>query len=284
MNALELLRGWPGWKKANAETVFSSPAWRLLTDFGGELAELRRAAEPSEIADLVSLAIKLDGSRRRLVIFDAETFPDLHRLRGKTAALPPEIVLALVEKECGTLLQTIENAIRRKLELSALAADAEVSAGAGGALTRFELKVGAQKIHFAIELEPTDIQTFGQFKHLDLKHDSILSLTREVVPEYAVFALDDAAADGIAPGCRMLIDENFSPEWRVDYGEDNLYHLIGDATQISFGEFVDDALPPVPPPLGLTLYHRGAAVAQGKMDVLGCARVFAINECNRGEV
>ena len=285
MNALELLKTWPDLAKANAETVFASSAWRLNTDYGGEAAVLTKREHAAAAAavlkestaaapgrqTMVTLEVLLDGTPRRLSIFDSPSFPDLHLLAGRLAALPSEVVLALLEKECGTLLQTIENVFRRKLTLSRL-----TDAGADAKLTAFELSVGDRRIAFAVELDPSMVQTLGKLKNLDPAHEAIRSLTRDVEPEYAEFELSEAQIAALKVGDRLIVPEEFVPRWRLAAAADDRLHLCGAPEAIAFAAFADEALPPVPPPQNLTLFHRGSLLATGRLVRLGSATAFEI--------
>ena len=119
MDALELLKKWPTWEKANAATVLASPAWRMPVKFDGRDASLRLVDAPAE-RDAISLAVKFDGEEHILGIFDTSRFSDLHLLWQKRDGLPGEIVLALVEKECGVLLQFLEDTVRKELSVEGL--------------------------------------------------------------------------------------------------------------------------------------------------------------------
>ena len=111
MDALELLKTWPGWANAGAETVLASPAWRLSVRFGEETGVLRLGVEA--LSDTIDLDITLDGEPHVLSLADSSLYPDLHVLWGTRAGLPPEILLALVEKECGDLFFMLEKSTRR---------------------------------------------------------------------------------------------------------------------------------------------------------------------------
>ena len=273
MNASELLRGWPSWRKANAETILASPAWRLAVDYGGEAGTVTKAGGTEPPARLVTLKVTLDGEPRKLAIDDSGDFRDLHLLREKLGSLPDEIVLALVEKECGTLLQTVENTVKRQLRIEGLA---DAMEGAAGMLA-FTLAVGDRAYGFAVESDAALVQELGNLKNLDAGHEAIRSMTRGAEAEYAVFDLLESEVAAIVPGARLLLPEDFEPVWRTEAPADDLVHLRGGSAAIAFSAFADDALPAVPDAgEGLRLVRRGVTLGAARMAPLGSVRTAEV--------
>ena len=112
MSEIELLKAWPSWAKANAETILASPAWRVPF-MGGNL----RVAEAPAADLLVALTVAFDDEEAELKIYDSPAFPELHELKPVLNRFPAEIRLALAEKECGGLFQALEDLARRQLSI-----------------------------------------------------------------------------------------------------------------------------------------------------------------------
>ena len=113
MSAFDALKGWPGISDASADELFAHPAWAMPCQWGDERCILRRAA--AKPRDVIGIAITLDDDPCFLGLGNRETFPDLHDLWTRKAELPSALILALIEKECGDLLQMIENVARRQV-------------------------------------------------------------------------------------------------------------------------------------------------------------------------
>ena len=118
MNAFDILKIWPGISEASVEDIFAHPAWAMPCLWGDERCVLRKAA--AKPRDIIGLAIELDDDAHFLGLGNRESFPDLHDLWLRKAELPSALILALVEKECGELLQLIENAVRRQVRVVGL--------------------------------------------------------------------------------------------------------------------------------------------------------------------
>ena len=245
MDALELLKKWPSWEKANAATVLASPAWRMLVAFDGRNATLKMADAP-EPRDTVELDVSFDGEPHVLGLCDSEEFPNLHMLWGKRGALPAEIVLALVEKECGPLLQLLEDVFKKQLSVGGLK-----SAEGSKAVKRERFFVlngeGGAEIGFSLDLSPAMEIALGRLDNLDPSHESIRSLSRPADAEFAAIALsgEDFASMGV--GDFLLLPEDASPKWTAENPVDGLVRVFGAGRgSLSFAEMADDALPPVP--------------------------------------
>ena len=121
MKPHEILSMLPLWADATPEALLDSPAWAMPCRLGEESTVLRMAdVKPSET---LNLAVLLDGESHVLSFADSPRFTDIHALWPSRADVPEPILLALVEKECGPLLQLVENAVRRQLKIEGIAPD-----------------------------------------------------------------------------------------------------------------------------------------------------------------
>ena len=275
MDAFELLRKWPTWEKANAATVLASPAWRMPVKFDGRDAKLRIDATPNSF-DAVRLRVMFDGERHVLDIFDSEAFHDLHMLWAKRGALPEEIVLALVEKECGPLLQLMEDVTRKQLSVDGLASD-----GSAWAPRSFLLDDGGPRISFALDLSPAMEIMLGRLDLLDPSHESIRSLERPAEAEYATVSLSDEDFASLASGDFVLLPEGAEPKWTVEKPLDGQLHVLGpEAASLTFAQMADDALPPVPESGAFSLMRFGERFATGTRSSVGDRLAVKIVEKN----
>lgn len=275
MDAFELLKGWPGWANANAEKVLMSPAWRLPIEYGGGDAVLRRME--SDDSDLLWLDMALDDEPHRLGLADSPEFPDLHALWAVRKGLPREVVLALVEKECGELLQALENSLRMGLSLKGLAegpGDGRVC-GFGA----FGPDADEPSVRFAIDLSPKVMLAYGQLANLDTDHPSIRSLEIETEAEYAAMELGEDELSRLAVGDRLLVPEDAEARWRIGADRPAGLRLVNPGKgSVTFGELADGELPPVPEPDEVCLVRGGRTFARGAFgDLLG-TRVVIVRE------
>ena len=273
MDALELLKKWPSWEKANAETVLASPAWRMPVQFDGRAASLRMVDAPAE-RDAISLGVKFDGEAHVLGIFDSSMFRDLHLLWSKRGALPDEIVLALVEKECGALLQFLEDTIRKELSVEGLRSG---DAPAGDKV--FLLETGGESIVFSLDLTTAMEIEFGKLDFLDPTHESIRSLRRAAEAEYAVVPLTEDEFGSMEVGDFVVPPEDAVPRWTVEKALDGQLHLRGtEAGEITFAQMADDTLPPVPDAESFSLVRFGRRCGTGTRTRVGDRMAVKINE------
>jgi len=271
MDARDLLAGWPSLAKADARDLFASPAWRMAVDFNGGEGTLI-CAEPSESE--LRLDVALDDEPRVLGLSDSEAYPDLHRLWPRLAELPKVVVIALVEKEVGPLLQTIENQFRKELRIVGVSAFAQ--SGAEDGRTSFRLEAGGASFGFSLPLKPDTVRLFGTLDNVDPAHDFIRSLTRTARALYATVGVADEEAAALAPGDFLLADVA-SPSWIVELPEGgDLCVCSADEQTFSFAQFADDSLPAVPPPAAMTVFRRGRAIATAETSSVGDAQALKI--------
>ena len=276
MNAFELLQSWPGWNKVGAFAIFDSPAWAMPVRWGDSNVILRRSNV--KFRDVLGISIKLDDEENFLGICNREAFPDLHALWDVKNTLPDALKLALVERECGPLFQILENAARRQLNVIGIA-PTENREGTTG----FEIidASGNIKVSFVLKVTPELIRAFGHMKFIETSHECIRSMTRTGRAVYASFTLPQDQIDGLAPGDYLMLPEieSKAPAWETDKPtDDRLQICLPEEQQLSFGEFVDDALPPIPAPNELTLLQHGNVLAKGRLAQLAGQPAFAIEE------
>lgn len=243
MNADELIKTWPGIEKANAEKLFQSPAWRLNVAWGDDTATLMRAEEAW--SDTLDVAITLDGEAFTLGIADSPRFPDLHLLWAQRAQLPPEVLLALVEKECGQVLQVLEDATRCELSVKGISCEPVPTAALDFAVCTAEVVAG-----FKLAVTSALVLEWGRIRNLDVAHPAIRALTRPAWPEFAALDLSQAEEEALAgTGSCLVVPEGSLGAWRVEEPTDDLVHVRGvTPVTLSFAQMADDDWPDVPAP------------------------------------
>ena len=294
MKPLEILSSLPQWAKATPATILASPAWTLPCRLGDESCALRLDAPvPAETLDIL---IRLGDEEHVLGIVDTPTLPEIHAVWSSRADVPQPILLALIEKECGPLLQLLENAARRQLKIVGLAqghpeaqtAYARVFSAAGDLMS------------FSITLSPALAETLGQLRFLDASNPFVREIVLNAEVEVATFALGAAEIAGLAPGDalllpevdtipqRLIVDGRFAASegdvvaWR---DEGLLRVLVGEAREITLGALLDaaagnaDALALAKPAENapLQLSRSGAILATGRLGAVGAQRAFVVD-------
>jgi len=275
MNVEELIRAWPGVDKFNAERFLDSPAWRMQTSFAGRDAVVTGCPAETVGTDLLELDIALDGEPHRLGLADSETFPDLHRLWSRRRALPAEVLLALVENECGALLQCLENSFRQELSLRGVA-DA---VPAGTVRRAFRLTDGAGGIAFALDLSPAMALSWGKVRNIDTGHATVRGLVRPAWAEYAALDLIADEEARLVPGGALLLPDVADGTWRTEIATDDLVHVYAaEASQVSFAQMADDDWPAVPAAETgpLVCVKNGRKFADGVLVRVGTRRAVKI--------
>lgn len=277
MNEMQLLARWPGWAAKSAEEIMSSPAWSMRVRWGDDEARLKFS--DNRPRDVLALKIAFDDEEHFLGIGEREEFPDLATLWERKNEIPQALVLALVEKECGKLLQLLENAVRRQLKVIGLADPAERDGTQGFEVVDMD---GAVISNFALNVSPIVVEAFGDISAIDTSHPSILSMTRPAVVEYASFSLGkDSSA--VEPGDYLLAPELGNPvaaKWCTDEApDDGKFRLRATASeQISFSSFAEGKMPAVPVAETLDLYLGSKRIATGRSARLGNQSAFAVEE------
>lgn len=283
MNPLELLAALPQWATATPEKILASPAWTMPCRLGDETCRLRLdAVRPAETLDI---AIRVGDEDHVLGIADSPTFPELHAVWASRAEVPEPILLALIEKDCGPLLQLLENAVRLQLKVVGLA-KAPPRTDAQLALARVVSADGEEKLVFTLDLSTAVASVLGMLRYIDTSHQSVREATLPAETEYAAFSLpaDDLAS--LSPGDALLLPEagSMPPRTIVDgrfaLGEGGvspwtdggqLRVCAAEATSVTTGTLLDacgeaDAAVPGKPAAEapLRLVRQGRTIATGR--------------------
>ena len=279
MSANELIEKWPGIAGADAAAIFGMDAWAMPVGYNGNDATLVKDATRER--DVIGLEIRFDAERHFLALAVSDAYPELSKVWTERTKLPDEIVLALVEKECGALFQTLENAARRQVSVIGLA-DREAAKAENVKAQAFALRdaSGETVCDFSLSMSPALFAEFGRVENLDANHESIRALTRPARAEYAAFSLTEDELKGLAVGDHLLLPEIGSQpaKWLTgDEKADDLVHVLGpDAAAISFAAFADEQLPEPPEPVAMELHFHGKCIAEGRLQALGAQSAFAV--------
>lgn len=269
------------------EAIVDSPAFALPCRWGGEAAVLRKAERPC--ADMLGLKVALDGEEHFLGIARSATFAGLEGVWDARADVPEPVLLALVEKDCGDLLQLVENAVHRRLKISGLA-EGEPPADR-------LLFLAAGDVVFALSRSAAVVSALGLLRNIDLADGDIRSQSVPAEIEYGAFAMPAADIASLEPGDAVLLPEAGSiPPRIIAFGRlaadaggvnalegDPLVHARGDVPGgVSLGALFDAAqgvapAPSAPAPLArLRLVQSGATVAQGAFGNVGDQPAFIV--------
>ena len=278
MNGEELIEKWPGIAGADAAAIFGKDAWAMPVGYAGNDATLVKDATRER--DVIGLEIRFDAERHFLGLAVSDAYPDLSKVWTERTKLPDEIVLALVEKECGELFQTLENAARRQVSVIGLA-DREAAKAENVKAQAFALRDadGETVCDFSLSMSPALLEEFGRVENLDANHESIRALTRPAQAEYAAFSLTEDELKGLAVGDHLLLPEigAEAPKWVTETPDDDLVHVLSAATtELAFADFADDSLPEPPAATTLVLLRKGHMIAEGRLQALGAQSAFAV--------
>ena len=285
MKTHEILSMLPQWADAAPETLLDSPAWAMPCRLGDDSATLRRAdVTPCDTLDLAGL---LDGERHVLSIADSPRFADIHALWPSRAEVPEPILLALVEKECGPLLQLVENAVRRQLKIEGL-----VSESIPDARTVF---AQVNDVVFGLTRSQMVEAAFGQLRFIDCSHQAVRDAVLPCETELAAFTLPAAELASLAVGDALLLPEvgTVPPRLVVDgrfvvdengvipFKDDGRLRVVGAETRtVTLGELFDRAESPAPEksavPAQIRLVATGKTVAHGRLDRLASHPAFIV--------
>ena len=274
----------PQWADAAPEALLDSPAWAMPCRLGEDSTVLRTAdVRPG---DTLNLAVLLDGERHVLSIADSPRFADIHALWPSRADVPEPILLALVEKECGPLLQLVENAVRRQLKIEGLATDGP------DARTVF---AQVNDVVFGLTRSPTVEVAFGQLRFIDCAHQAVRDTVLPCETELAAFTLSAADLASLAVGDALLLPEvgTVPPRLVVDgrfavdengvlsFKDDGRLRVVGaEARTLTLGELFDRAQNPVAEksaaPAQLRLVASGKTAAQGRLEQLASHPAFIV--------
>jgi len=284
MKPLEILSMLPQWAKAAPESLLDSPAWAMPCRLG-EVASTLRAAEVRP-CDTLDFSVSLDGDRHLLSIADSSRFADLHALWHSRSEVPEPVLLALVEKECGSLLQLVENAVRRRLKIEGLAS------GGPDARTLF---AQVEDVVFGIARSSAVEAALGQLRFIDTDHQSVRGEALPCETEIAAFVLPAADLSSLAVGDALLLPEigTVPPRLVVDgrfvvdgngvalFKDDGrLRVLSAESRDITLGELFDRAQTPAAEkpanPSQLRLVSAGKTIAHGGLGRIAGQSAFVV--------
>jgi len=278
MKPFEILSSLPQWSGLGPDDIVDSPAFAMPCRLGEESVSLVLGA--THPADTIQLSIQLEGEPHILSLARSPRFKELDAIWDSRADVPEPILLALVEKDAGPLLQLVENVVRRQLKLVGLA-----GAESPDAQSLFA-QVG--DIIFSLTRSATVTAAIGNLRNLDLTHESIRSVTLPVLTEYAAFSLTSSDTSGLAIGdavllpemgtvpARLVVDGRFVIDAngvsRYNAG-DLVYVVDATAKDMTLGELFDAAEAPraveATPSGALRLVGGNKTLAIGRLDHLG---------------
>ena len=289
MKPFEIVSSLPQWSGLGPDAIVDSPAFAMPCRLGDESVTLTLGA--THPSDTIALSILLEDEPHVLALARSPRFRELDAIWDGRADVPEPILLALVEKDAGPILQLVENATRRQLRLVGLAAS-----DSPDARTVF---AQVADITFSLTRSATVTAAIGKLRNLDLTHESIRSVVLSAVTEYAAFALASSDAAGLAVGdavllpemgtapARLVVDGRFVLDEggvsRYDAGE--LVHVV-DATPRDFrlGELFDAVETPyvaeTKPSGPLALVGKGGPLAVGRLERLGDQSAFVVESTN----
>lgn len=289
MKPFEILSSLSQWSGLGPGAIVDSPAFAMPCRLGEENATLVLGAVHP--ADTISLSVMLEGETHVLSLARSPRFRELDAVWDSRADVPEPVLLALVEKDAGPLLQLVENAVRRQLRLVGIAAPDN-----GGEQV---LCAQVADVVFTLTRSATVMSAIGNLRNINLAHESVRSTVLPSVVEYAAFALAPSDAAGLTVGdavllpeigtapARLVADGRFALDEggvsRYDAGE--LVHVV-DATprEVTLGELFDAAETPrtveAKPSGALKLVEKGKALAVGQLDHIGDQSAFIVESTN----
>ena len=304
MKPIDVLSALPKWAGTSPREILSSPAWAMPCRLGETRCTMRLGA--IRPADTLELTVKLESESHVLGIAVSPAFPELQAVWPSRADVPTPILLALVEKECGPLLQLIENAVRRQLKIEGLKADAddapdepEETAPKGGEALAFDVSEPSIPTEtFTLTMSPAVEEALGQLRYIDAAHPSVREATVAAETEYASFAIPEADLSSLAPGDALLLPEIGTMKPRIvierclvasengveTWTDTDLPRIcsVGESG-ISVGDILDiaggsaSALPPQPPEnTPLKLARSGKAPVYGHLGRIGDQFAFVV--------
>lgn len=271
MDARELLKDWPCEQLASAAGIFQSSAWRLSVVYDGAPSLLQKDAEGP--TDVLPLMLTFDGEASVLGIADSSSYPDLHLLWARRNELPPEVLLALVEKECGALFQMLEDATKKLVAVKGLDG-AEVHPDDRAFLLTCP---DGSSLGFTLSISPSILERFGRLDNLDETNEEIRSLMRPVWAQYAQLEFSEAECERLSAGDCLVLPDDQPATWLTELPQDEgLRVCTREQGTVTFAQMADDDLPPIPPPCEVTVYRGAREVATGRFETLGLQQVVRL--------
>ncbi|MBP5790944.1 MAG: hypothetical protein J6W80_01620 [Kiritimatiellae bacterium] len=278
----EILAALPQRATAKADSILASPAWAMPCRLGETSCLMRLdALRP---ADTLDVTIRLENERHVLSIFDTLCFPELHAIWSVRTEVPSPILLALVEKDCGPLLQLLENAARRQLKVEGLADEA---AGPDEFLCAQLYSGNSPLLSFAITRSQSLVAAFGQLRFVDVSHASVRETPVSAEVEIASFVIPATDFASLSTGDALLIPEcgTVPPRLVADgrfaidqngvsrFADDGRFRIVETKPQaMTLGEIFDAAASSAPElrstamQMPLRLVRNGKTLATGRMD------------------
>ena len=248
-------------------------------------------------AETINLKIRLENEEHVLGIADSPAFPGLGAVWASRADVPEPVLLALVEKDCGELLQLLENAVHKQLQIVGLSAEAP--ADERTMFARITQPDDAPPIVFSLDLSQAVSSALGLLRNIDTSHPSVREVKLPAEAEFASFALPAADRESLATGDALLLPETETLPPRVivagkfvlsDAGvdawkdEDVLRVCAAEGSTVELGTLFDSesggaaALPPPPREnTPLRLMRLGRTIATGRYGMLGSQRAMFID-------
>ena len=290
MKPHEILSRLPQWSGAAPEVLLDSPAWAMPCRLGDDTSTLRKVdVRP---CDTLDISVLLEGERHVLSIADSPRFADLHALWASRAEVPESILLALVERECGPLLQLVENAVRRQLKMEGLASDGPDARA---------LFVQVEDVTFGLTRSSMVETALGQLRFIDYSHQSVRDVTLPCETELAAFTLSAADLASLAVGDALLLPEvgTVPPRLVIDgrfvvdengvvpFKDDGRLRVVdAELRTLTQGELFDRAQNPAAEqsarPMQLKLVSSGRTVANGRLEQLASQSAFIVESLSGG--
>ena len=258
MKPFEILSALPGWASATAGEIVASPALSVPCRIGEMQCAIKTdAAMPSDTLDL---EVRFGDETHVLGLADSDAFGELHAIWPMRADVPAPILLALAERECGTVFQALENAVRRQLSIVGVALSSE-----GPFLAmRIVSSSGKEVAVFRLSKSESVCETLGQLRNIDVSHPEVRGLVFDAEAEYATFALSADEFSSLAAGDSLLLPELDAGggSWPVRaivsgrlqataatgvtrWTDDGLFRVVGEEPlQVGFGVLADIAEDP----------------------------------------
>ncbi|MBR3220976.1 MAG: hypothetical protein IKF72_01990 [Kiritimatiellae bacterium] len=285
MKPFEILSALPQWSRLSPDAIVDLPAFAMPCRLGDESATLVLGAMCP--AETIGLSILLEGEPHVLSLARSPRFKELDAIWDSRADVPEPILLALVEKDAGPVLQLVENVVRRQLKLVGLAPS--------GSVEKSVLSAQVADVVFALTRSAIVTAAIGNLRNLDLAHESIRSVALPSVAEYAAFALTPEDAAGLTVGDAVLLPElgTVSARLIVDgrlvlddggvsrYNAGDLVHVVDAISKdVTLGELFDAAETPrameTKPSGALRLVGKDKTLAVGRLDKLGDQSAFIV--------
>jgi len=273
MDAHEILEHWPSFAGLSVDAFMSLPYWRMPVWYADKEAALTRRDPFDGNEDVLTLAVTLNGAEHILKIADSLSFPDLHLVWGQRTKLPQEILIALCERELGDFFRMLEKTLRCELALKGLA-------DAGRTPRGFRLSTAEGTVDFDIDLTPALLQVFGRRDYLDLASADLRTLMRSARAEYGTILLTDSERTALKAGdCLLPPEEGLAGRWMFDLPKDPAVHVMAaEETSLTFGQLLDDDVPPVPETDDVVLVVDGMIIASAVRIRLGEAAALKLTK------